>query len=314
MRLDRSASGSPIMKADRFKIVGIGELLWDLLPAGKQLGGAPANFAYITTLLGDEGIAASCVGSDEVGDEAIRRLKHLGVSATFIQRDSNHPTGKVNVKVDSTGQPSFEICAPVAWDFLEWTPQWQKLAEEADAVCFGSLAQRSAISRSTIGCFLDATRQDALRVFDVNLRQNFYTKEIISNSMKRARIAKLNHDEVPRVMRLLGFESHDDESSAQRLLSLYNLELVCVTRGHAGSLLVGKSTCSQHPGFAVKVVDTIGAGDAFTAALVHEFLRRSSLDHMNAVANRIGAWVASEAGAMPVLRAGGLEKMLSEIS
>jgi fructokinase len=302
------------MKAERFKVVGIGELLWDLLPAGKQLGGAPANFAYITTLLGDEGIAASCVGSDDLGDEAIRRLKQLGVSTTFIQSDSNYPTGKVKVKVDSTGQPSFEICAPVAWDFLEWTPQWETLAEEADAVCFGSLAQRSTMSRSTICCFLDATRSQALRIFDVNLRQNFYTTEILSNSMQRARIAKLNHDEVPRVMQLLGFEHLDDQSTARRLLSLYNLELICVTRGQAGSLLVGKSICSQHPGFPVKVADTIGAGDAFTAALVHEFLRRSSLDHMNAVANRIGAWVASEAGAMPVLKPGGLDKTLSEIS
>ena len=226
------------MKAEPFKIVGLGELLWDLLPAGKQLGGAPANFAYITTLLGNEGIAASCVGSDDLGDEAIRRLTQLGVSTTFIQRDTNHPTGKVNVKVDSTGQPSFEICAPVAWDFLEWTAQWQKLAEQADAVCFGSLAQRSAVSRSTIGCFLDATPAQALRVFDVNLRQNFYSKEILSNSMQRARIAKLNHEEVPRIMQLFGLEHLDNESSAQRLLSLYSLELVCVTRGQAGSLLV----------------------------------------------------------------------------
>jgi fructokinase len=236
------------------------------------------------------------------------------VSTTFIQSDSNYPTGKVKVKVDSTGQPSFEICAPVAWDFLEWTPQWETLAEEADAVCFGSLAQRSTMSRSTICCFLDATRSQALRIFDVNLRQNFYTQEILSNSIERATIAKLNHDEVPRVMQLLGFEHLDDQSSAQRLLSLYNLELVCVTRGQAGSLLVRKDACCQHPAFPVKVADTIGAGDAFTAALVHEFLRRSSLDHMNAVANRVGAWVASEAGAMPVLKPGGMEEMLSEIS
>jgi fructokinase len=302
------------MKAEPFKIVGLGELLWDLLPAGKQLGGAPANFAYITTLLGDQGIAASRVGRDDLGDEAIRRLKQLGVSTGSIQRDSNHPTGKVNVKLDSTGQPSFEICAPVAWDFLEWTSQWRKLAEEADAICFGSLAQRSAISHSTVCCFLDATRPDALRIFDVNLRQSFYTKEILSNSMERARIAKLNHEEVPRVMQLFGLEHRDNESSAQRLLSLYHLELVCVTRGQAGSLLVGKDACCRHPGFPVQVRDTIGAGDAFTAALVHEFLRRSSLDHINAVANRIGAWVASEAGAMPVLKPGGMEEMLSEIS
>src|SRR5260370_42144975 len=136
------------MKSERAARVGMRELLWVLLPAGKQLGGAPANFAYITTLLGDEGITASCVGRDELGDEAIRRLKQLRVSTDFIQRDSNHPTGKVNVKVDSTGQPSFEICAPVAWDFLEWTAQWQNLAEQADPISFGSLAQPSAINPS----------------------------------------------------------------------------------------------------------------------------------------------------------------------
>ena len=159
----------------RHKVVGLGELLWDLLPTGKQLGGAPANFAYITSLLGDEGIPASRLGQDDLGNEAIRRLTQLGLSGGFIQTDATHPTGRVNVELDSAGQPRFEICESVAWDFLEWTPQWQKLATETDAVCFGSLAQRSAQSRSTIRSFLQATRRDAVRVFDVNLRQNFFT-------------------------------------------------------------------------------------------------------------------------------------------
>jgi fructokinase len=302
------------MKAKRFKTVGMGELLWDLLPNGKQLGGAPANFAYITTLLGNQGLAVSRVGNDDLGKEAIRRLTQLGVSTTFIQSDVRYPTGRVNVEVDSSGQPRFEICSSVAWDFLEWTPQWRKLAEEADAVCFGSLAQRSEASRSTICNFLDATRPEAVRVFDVNLRQSFYTPLVLSASMKRAGIVKLNHEELPTVMRLFGLEHRDEESSARRLISAFDLKLLCVTRGNAGSLLVSQDGCNQHSGFRIKVADTIGAGDAFTAALVHEYFRGGSLERMNAVANRVGAWVASEVGGMPVPTPGRIEEMVSQIT
>src|SRR5712671_4875570 len=150
------------MPSTRHTVVGLGELLWDLLPAGKQLGGAPANFAYMTSLLGDHGIPASRLGDDDLGAEAVRRLGDLGLPTDFIQRDTRHPTGMVRVEVDSAGQPRFEICESVAWDFLEWTPQWQELAAQADAVCFGSLAQRSAPSRSTIRSFLESTRPDAV--------------------------------------------------------------------------------------------------------------------------------------------------------
>jgi fructokinase len=159
-------------------IVGLGELLWDLLPSGKQLGGAPANFAYITNLLGDTGIPASRVGRDSLGDEALKKLAQLKLSNAFVQRDPTHATGTVKVEIDSSGQPGFDISEPVAWDFLEWIPSWQQLAKEADAVCFGSLAQRSAQSRSTIHNFLQATCPEAVRIFDVNLRQNFYSAQI----------------------------------------------------------------------------------------------------------------------------------------
>ena len=160
--------------ADRKRTsVGLGELLWDLLPSGKQLGGAPANFAYITNLLGDHGIPASRIGCDALGDEALQKLTQLGLSTSFVQRDSVHPTGTVNVKIDAAGQPCFEILHPVAWDYLEWTKEWRQLASEADAVCFGSLAQRSARSQSAIKSFLNATRREAIRIFDVNLRRIF---------------------------------------------------------------------------------------------------------------------------------------------
>lgn len=302
------------MPSTRHTVVGLGELLWDLLPAGKQLGGAPANFAYITSLLGDEGIPASRLGQDDLGEEAIRRLSQLGLPTDFIQRDTQHPTGIVRIEVDRAGQPCFEICESAAWDFLEWTSQWKRLASETDAVCFGSLAQRSEPSRSTIRNFLKSTRPDAARVFDVNLRQNFFNAEVLSASMKLATIVKLNHEELPRIMQLFELEHRTEELSAQRLVALYNLKLVCITRGNGGSLLTSPDACHAHQGFRVKVADTVGAGDAFTAAMVHEYLRGASLQRMNEAANRIGAWVASQVGATPGLKPGGLGRTLAEVS
>jgi len=295
-------------------IIGIGELLWDLFPSGKQLGGAPSNFSYITNLLGDTGIPASRIGNDALGDEAVQHLSQLGVTTNYLQRDGTCPTGTVNVALDSSGQPSFEILRPVAWDFFEWTPVWQRLAEQADAICFGSLAQRASESRSTIGHFLCATCPDAVRVFDVNLRQNFYSKDVIKESLGRATIVKLNHDELPVVTRLLGWEHHGEKESAGRLLSFAGMKVVCVTRGVHGSLLITRDRCSEHPGFKVKVVDTVGAGDAFTAALLHSYLRAEPLDRMNENANRVGAWVASQAGGMPAVQGSGLQAILARIA
>ncbi len=294
-------------------IVGIGELLWDLLPSGKQLGGAPSNFSYITNLLGDTGIPASRIGKDSLGDQAVQRLAQLGVTTDYVQRDATYPTGTVKVEIDAGGQPRFEILRPVAWDSFEWTQAWQELAERADAVCFGSLAQRSPESRFTIGKFLRATRPDAVRVFDVNLRQKFYSREVIEESMEWATLIKLNHDELPTVMRLLGWEHHSEKESARRLLSFSSLKLVCVTRGVNGSLLATPEQSSEHSGFKVKVADTIGAGDAFTAALLHGYLRAAPLDAINESANRVGAWVASQAGGTPPVKEESLQAILASI-
>jgi fructokinase len=301
------------MTNGKHTIVGLGELLWDLLPSGKQLGGAPANFAYITNLLGDTGIPASRVGQDSLGDEALARVAQLGLSAASVQRDPTNSTGTVNVDVDDRGQPCFEISEPAAWDFLEWTPSWQQLAKEADAVCFGSLAQRSSQSRSTIRSFLRAIPPEAVRIFDVNLRQNFYTAQVLAESMKLATIVKLNQEELPKIMRLFELGHHAEEDSARRLLSSRDLKLVCVTRGIGGSLLISPDERSEHPGFRVKIADTVGAGDAFTAALVHGYLRGTQLAQINEDANRVGAWVASQSGATPALNAGGLKQTLAEI-
>lgn len=280
-------------------VVGLGELLWDVFPENKHLGGAPANFAYMTSLLGDHGIVASRVGTDELGRAAKRRLARLGLQCCHVQLDTIHPTGTVKVGVDSNGQPSFEIANSVAWDFLEWTSAWQSLAEQADAVCFGSLAQRSPQSRATIRSFLQALRPDTTRVFDVNLRQAFFSAQTLSESADLADIIKLNSDELPAVVNLLGFPFHNEESAAQWLRQTYGSMLVCITRGAKGSLLVGEHATNEHPGFRTSVKDTVGTGDAFTAALVHHYLRGAALSTLNEAANRMGAWVASQAGASP---------------
>ncbi len=297
----------------QYTIVGLGELLWDLFPAGKQLGGAPANFAYITNLLGDTGFPASRIGNDSLGNEAIERLRHLGLSSEFVQQDEDHPTGTVRVDLDPAGQPKFEILEPVAWDFLEWSESWRNLAAQADAVCFGSLAQRSPASRATVMSFLAATRADAVRVFDVNLRQNFYSKAVIEQSMNLATIVKLNHEELPKIMHLFEMKNDEPQDSARRLLSAFDLKLVCVTRGTGGSLLVSTEECSQHPGFKVKVADTVGAGDAFTAALVNGYVRGEALAEINENANRVGAWIASQSGGMPTPVHRGLQSALRAI-
>jgi fructokinase len=300
------------MTAKNHVVVGLGEVLWDLLPGGKQLGGAPTNFAYITNLLGDNGVVASRVGADDLGREARQALENLGLRTANLQLDSAHPTGTVKVQLDAAGQPKFEISENVAWDFLAWTPEWNALASEADAICFGSLAQRSPVSHKTIREFVNAARPNATRIFDVNLRQAFFSGEVLVESLKRADIMKLNDDELPRVMALLGIAHHNEESSAESLLRTFSLKLVCVTRGANGSLLVNNSGRHHHPGYPIKVADTIGAGDAFTAALVHQYLRGASLSAMNDAANRVGSWVASQIGGTPAPNAAQLREIFAD--
>jgi fructokinase len=295
------------------KVVGLGEVLWDLLPERACLGGAPANFAYITALMGDHGIVASRVGEDSRGLEALRRMEELGLDIDHVQTDREHPTGTVKVELDGNGIARFEIAQPVAWDSLEWSLDWQRLAERADAVCFGSLAQRSEAGRGTIQKFLRATSPGTVKVFDVNLRQSYYSQEVLAESMRLADIVKLNDEELPKIMSLGKLPYKDELSSARLLLREYDLKLVCITRGGRGSLLVRDGDVREHPGFRVRVADTVGSGDAFTAGLLHEYLHGASLDLMNEVANLVGAWVASEVGAMPAPKLGALEHSLAEI-
>jgi fructokinase len=284
---------------DSALMVGLGEVLWDLLPAGKVLGGAPANFAYMAKLLGNRGIVASSIGDDTLGREAHQVLRGLNLGTEYLQHDDQHATGTAQVSIAADGQPTFTIRESVAWDFLLWTEAWQELSARTDVVCFGSLAQRSPVSANTINQFLQNASGNALRVFDVNLRQSYYGADVLDRSLKHADLVKLNDQELPLVAEPLGLAAGNEKELARRLLDKYCLKLVCVTRGAKGSLLISKDQEAEHEGFRVKVADSVGAGDAFTACMAHHFLRGKSLKEISESANRFAAWVASQVGATP---------------
>lgn len=284
---------------DRYVIVGLGELLWDLLPSGPQLGGATANFAYFASLLGEEGVVASRVGRDDLGDRAVDRISGLGLSTDAIQRDEVYPTGTVDVAIGPDGQPDFIINGDVAWEHMAWTAGWAALAERTDAVCFGTVSRHQAGSIGAVTAFLEALRPSAICIFDVNLRQDRYSTALLHDSLQHAHIVKLNDEELRTVCPLLDLGGEDLESMARQLREAYELEVVCVTRGAEGSLVVTSTETVAHPGVPVDVVDTIGAGDAFTAVLASGYLRGVPLERVSEAANRLGAWVASQTGAMP---------------
>lgn len=289
-------------------ICGLGELLWDLLPSGDRLGGAPANFTVMASRLGNRGVIASRLGADTRGADALAQLKRFPVDLAYVQTDPRHPTGTVGVEI-LDGEPHYTIHAPVAWDFLEWTPSWRSLAEEADALCFGSLAQREPAARQTIRSFISATRPDCVRVFDINLRAPYFSGRLIAESLQFATIFKLNEAEVPIVLSLLGGPSMVGaeqteaalRSASRWLLERYPIKMVAITMGAFGSLLVTHEEHDRHMGLKTCVADTVGAGDAFTAALVDAFLRGDSLYRMNDAGNLWGSWMASKPGAMPEL-------------
>jgi fructokinase len=289
-------------------VLGLGELLWDVLPEGPRLGGAPANFAVMAGRLGDNAAILSRVGWDELGKQALEQLESLPVDASLVQIDSQHETGRVTVHVDE-GEPRYTIHQPAAWDSLELSEEWVRIAGRADAVCFGSLAQRGVESRQTIQTLVARTPAHCVRVFDVNLRKPFYTSEVIKESLELATVVKMNDAEVPLVFDLLGMaldgEPQPGESlrlSAMLVLQEFAaLKLVAVTRGAHGSLLVTRNGWHEHFGIPAKVVDTVGAGDAFTAALTHYLLLGADLATINEAGNRWGSWIASQAGSMPEL-------------
>jgi fructokinase len=288
-------------------VLGIGELLWDILPDGPRLGGAPANFTVMAGRLGNHAAILSRIGRDDLGREAVHLLDPLPADTSFLQVDPRHETGRVTVSLNA-GQAEYTFVQPVAWDLMELTDEWIRLAERADAICFGSLAQRAVESRQTIQTLAAQSSSRCIRIFDVNLRAPFYSSEVIQESLELATVVKMNDAEVPLVLSLLGMPAEESSASAnlragaERLLAEFpTLEMVAITRGGNGSLLVKREEWHEHPGFPVKVKDTIGAGDAFTAAMAHHLLRGAELPVLSEAGNRWGSWVASQAGAMPVL-------------
>jgi fructokinase len=297
-----------------FKILGIGELLWDMLPAGPQLGGAPANFTVMAGRLGDHATILSRIGDDDLGRQARDVLEPFPVDCSQLQVDPAHPTGSVTVSL-ADGQPSYTIHQPVAWDFFEATQPWREAATTADAVCFGSLAQRSPVSRQTILELLEETRQGCQRIFDVNLRAPFYSAEIVRPSLQLATVLKMNDAEVPLLLELLGLPGAASlRHAADCLLNEFaSLNLVAITRGGQGSLLVSREDHCDHPGIPTQIADTIGAGDAFTAAMTHYLLRGAPLAMLSEAGNRWGSYVASQSGAMPPISDETLRQIEREI-
>ncbi|MEE0978838.1 MAG: carbohydrate kinase [Muribaculaceae bacterium] len=282
-------------------VVGMGEALWDVLPEGKKIGGAPANFAYHVSQFGLPSCVVSAVGDDALGNE---------ITENFVSKGLNHrietvpyPTGTVQVEIDQAGIPQYEIKENVAWDNIPYTAKLEQLAEKTRAVCFGSLAQRNVVSRNTINRFLDAIpeQNNALVVFDVNLRQGFYNKEILCNSMKRCNILKINDEELVTVSRMFGYPGIDLQDKCWILLGKYNLKMLILTCGINGSYVFTPGNVSFQPTPKVEVADTVGAGDSFTAAFLASILKGLPVSEAHAKAVQTSAFVCTRKGAMPIL-------------
>lgn len=280
-------------------VIGIGELLWDLLPKGKQLGGAPANFSYHAHQLGAEACVVSAVGDDPLGEELRQQLASWELSDAHIQT-VGAPTGTVSVKLDAARHPTYVIHERVAWDRLELTPAAQELVGRADAVCFGTLAQRSEPARATIRTLVKRAPSRALKVLDVNLRQQFYSRNTLDASLRLANVLKLSDDELPIVTDLLEI-SGDPREQIQEMADHYQVSTVILTRGDQGSLLFRDGAWADHPGVPAEVADTVGAGDAFAAAATLGLLADWSLDEISQQANAVAAFVATASGATPPL-------------
>ncbi|MCX6366607.1 MAG: carbohydrate kinase [Armatimonadetes bacterium] len=287
-------------------IVGIGEVLWDLLPDGKFLGGAPGNFAFHASQLGAEGIVASAVGRDALGDEIIERLDSLGLSTEYVQRN-DAPTGTVTATLDAEGKATYIIHENTAWDQIHIGEDdaWGALALRADAVCFGSLAQRTSESRSSIQrfAFLASVRPRCLRIFDINLRQSYYSQEVVDTSLLLADAFKLNDEELPVVAELLELAGNEAELVAALWEKYPSLRVVALTRGASGSTLFTRFRRSDHPGYPLAegvTPDTVGAGDSFTAALAVGLLHFDDLDTLHDKASRLAAFVCSQPGGTPL--------------
>ncbi len=277
--------------------VGLGEILFDVLPMGSQLGGAPANFAYHAGQHGLKSVAVSAIGNDVLGDEALRILdeKKLKYELPRVA----YPTGTVQVALDAEGVPTYDIKQGVAWDNIPFADQVKHVAQQSGAVCWGSLAQRSAVSRESIYKFLDCVPNDCLKIFDINLRQNFYNKEIICASLKRCNVLKINDEELVTLGRLFGYPGLDIENKCWLILGKYNLDMLVLTCGVNGSYVFAPGSKSYQATPKVDVIDTVGAGDSFTGTFCASILRGNSIEEAHRHAVEVSAYVCTQSGAMP---------------
>lgn len=282
-------------------VVGMGEALWDVLPEGKKIGGAPANFAYHVSQFGLPSCVVSAIGDDALGKEIIENFTSKGLDQLIAEVP--YPTGTVQVEIDQTGIPLYDIKENVAWDNIPYTEHLDALAKRTKAVCFGSLAQRNVVSRETINHFLDTMPKDddSLVVFDVNLRQGFYNKEILCKSMQNCNILKINDEELITVSRMFGYPGIDLQDKCWILLGKYNLKMLILTCGINGSYVFTPGNVSFQPTPKVEVADTVGAGDSFTAAFIASILKGKSVTEAHTIAVKTSAFVCTQKGAMPIL-------------
>jgi fructokinase len=280
-------------------VVGLGEVLWDVLPEGKKLGGAPANFAYHAgQFLGmNNTIAVSALGEDKLADETIEALREHGLNDLLPRVP--YPTGTVQVQLDEQGIPTYDIKENVAWDNIPFDDDIAEIARNCRAVCFGSLAQRNVVSRETIQKFLDATPPDCLKIFDINLRQQFYTQEILRESFQRCNILKINDEELVLIGRMFGYPGLDIENKCWLILGKYNLDMLVLTCGTNGSYVFTSGHVSFQETPKVKVADTVGAGDSFTGSFVGSILNGKSVPEAHRTAVQVSAYVCTQNGAMP---------------
>ena len=279
-------------------VVGLGEILWDVFPERKVLGGAPANFAYHASQFGFNGYAVSAIGDDLLGKEILTSLEEKGLN--YLLEKTDYPTGTVQVTLNKAGVPQYEICENVAWDNIPFTPRTENLAKNTQTVCFGSLAQRNSVSRDTIRKFINAMPEDSLKIFDINLRLNFYSKEIIHESLEMSNMMKINDEEVIKVANLYGWKG-DEQEICGRLLEDYKLDILVLTKGTDGSFVFTPRQTSYQPTPKVHVADTVGAGDSFTAAFVAAYLHGERIEDAHQLAVEVSAYVCLQHGAMPKL-------------
>ena len=282
-------------------VIGMGESLWDVLPSGKKIGGAPANFAFHVSQFGLTSCVVSAIGDDALGNEIIENFTSKGLNQ-YIEKVP-YPTGTVQVEIDQAGIPQYDIKENVAWDNIPYSPQLEAIAKKTKAVCFGSLAQRNIVSRTTINKFLDAMPQndDTLTVFDVNLRQGFYNKEILCNSMQKCNILKINDEELVTISRMFGYPGIDLQDKCWILLGKYNLKMLILTCGINGSYVFTPGNISFYPTPKVEVADTVGASDSFTAAFIASILKGKEIPEAHRIAVETSAFVCTKKGAMPIL-------------